>query len=156
MRRALRWMSVGSWTLVAHVARAQPANLEPAGGAAAGDMTPQDRRSQALQRFNHGTALFEQGRYDAALQAFESSFSLYPTRAAIKNQALCLERLGRASDALDVLEALPRHFPAFSPDERRAYDEKVRELFPEGFHEGTEVRFDSVQRRVVAKKIGFM
>lgn len=129
MRRGLRWMSVVSWTLAAHVARAQPANVDPAGSGAAEDVTPQaDDRGEALQRFNHGTALFEQGRYDAALQAFESSFSLYPTRAAIKNQALCLERLGRASDALDVLEALPQHFPSFSPEERLGYDAKLREL----------------------------
>jgi ATP-dependent helicase HrpB len=31
-------------------------------------------------------------------------------------------------------------------------EEWLRELFPEGFHEETEVRFDSVQRRAVARK----
>lgn len=123
MRVASRGAYVVALVLaVAGASRAEPEVVVPESPA------PDARRDEALRRFNQGTALFEQGSYEAALRAFEHSASLYPTRAALKNQALCLERLDRPGDALGVLEALPRQFPSFSPDERRAYDEKLREL----------------------------
>ncbi|HEY6562174.1 MAG TPA: tetratricopeptide repeat protein [Polyangiaceae bacterium] len=128
MSRAPRWLCVATWILLAtNEARAERQNV-PAADTPSEDAVGSARRGQALQSFNQGTLLFEQGQYQAALHAFETSLALYPTRSALKNQALCLERLGRPSDALDVLEALPLRFPNFSPEERRAYDEKLAEL----------------------------
>jgi hypothetical protein len=150
MKRTLRRLCAVSIVLAARAAQAGPADVDRAAGNPEKEAARQDaHRNEALQRFTQGTALFEQGRYEAALHAFESSFSLYRTRAALKNQALCLEHLGRFSDALDVLEALPGHFPTFSPEERGAYDAKLRELSERvGFIEvrgadaGWEIRID--------------
>lgn len=145
MRCAPRWLYVASWFLLATSASRADRQDVPAAEGPSEDAGDGARRGQALQSFKRGTLLFEQGQYEAALHAFESSLALYPTRSAMKNQALCLERLGRPSDALDVLETLPVRFPNFSPEERQAYDAKLAELSKRvGFIElrGVEVGFE--------------
>ena len=59
---------------------------------------------------------------------FKNDFIEVQTRSAMKNRALCLERLGRPDAALDVLEALPGRFPDFTSAERHDYEQKLAEL----------------------------
>jgi hypothetical protein len=144
------WGTVASVLLCVAVARAQ--SQSDTGGVESAQPAP-DLRGQALQHFNQGTSLFERGEFSAALAEFEEAFRLYPTRASMKNQALCLERLGRYDEALSVLEALPARFPTLTDKERADYTLKLAELSKQvgsielrGIEPGWEVSIDGRMR----------
>lgn len=84
-------------------------------------------REDAYAHFVHGNELFEAGDPSRALAEFQRSFELHPARATMKNMALCLERLERYEEALELLEALPKRFP-LPEKERQDYEAKLREL----------------------------
>lgn len=75
-------------------------------------------RQDARRHFERGLSLYDAGTWDAALAEFLLSRKLYPTRAATKNAALCLRRLGRFDEALVMLELLLA-FPELTAEERR-------------------------------------
>ena len=102
--------------LVAPAAVAQPAP---------GSEAPPDRRGEALARFEKGNALFKVGALPAALAEFLESRRLLPTKSATSNAALCLTRLQRFDEALDMYESLLRDFSGL-PDDMKA--EAQREL----------------------------
>ncbi|WP_437492535.1 PEGA domain-containing protein [Sorangium sp. So ce1014] len=83
-------------------ALAQPA---PAAGEGAGD-----RWSEAKSRFVKGKTLYNAGALSAALAEFKASRELYPTESATRFAAICLERLHRFDEALDLFEAALRDF----------------------------------------------
>lgn len=87
-----------------------------------------DERSEAFVHFTNAVHLFEEQRYEDALAEFRRSFELRPNRATMKNIALCLEKLQRYDEALDVLEILPARFPGLSPVERQDYEAKLADL----------------------------
>lgn len=88
----------------------------PAEGA--GDDAETRARQDARRHFERGLSLYDAGTWDAALAEFLLSRELYPTRAATKNAALCLRRLGRFDEALVMLEHLLA-FPELTAEERR-------------------------------------
>ncbi|KYG11017.1 hypothetical protein BE21_09050 [Sorangium cellulosum] len=83
-------------------ALAQPAPVASEGA--------EDRRSKAEEHFHKGRKLFGEGAISAALAEFQESRRLYPTESATRSAALCLERLHRFDEALDLFEAALRDF----------------------------------------------
>src|SRR4051812_33427555 len=75
----------------------------PADPAAQAEATAKE---EARKHFDQGLALFDRGSLETAYPEFEKSILIYPTRAAIKNAALCLRRLNRFAEAVDMNERL--------------------------------------------------
>jgi hypothetical protein len=97
MRRAGRILLAGALALLgAPASAADPA--EP----------PAEARAEA--RFLQGRAAFREGRWAAALAEFLVSRQIYPTWTATSNAAVCLEKLQRDDEALDMFEGLLRAF----------------------------------------------
>ena len=115
------------------------ASARPAAAATAAAATPpesaapapdavDDKKEQARPYFEKGIALFEEEAWDAAYVEFMRSRELFPTRAATKDAALCLRKLHRFDEALDLFEALLREFPNLPPDDHALAERSVREL----------------------------
>lgn len=66
------------------------------------------KKDEALAHFEKGLTLSDKAAWDAALAEFSRSIELFPTRAATKNAAVCLRKLGRNDEALDLYEGLLR------------------------------------------------
>lgn len=74
------------------------------------------------QRFKSADALFRAGRYEEALAALDALNSRYPnTRNVLFPMALCLERLGRQDEALQLCKTLVAEF-----QDRRAAEMEQR------------------------------
>ncbi|WP_437592396.1 PEGA domain-containing protein [Sorangium sp. So ce1000] len=84
------------------IALAQPA--PPAGESA------EDRKSEAEARFYKGRKLYDERAFSAALAEFQASRALYPGESATIGAAICLKRLHRFDEALDLFEATLRDF----------------------------------------------
>lgn len=97
---------------------AQPASAQPT--------TEDEPRAQAQSQFLEGKRLFREQRWDAALAAFAASRELYATRGNTQNAALCLVKLDRFGEALEMFRALVRDFPDL-PDAAQVNDE-IRRL----------------------------
>jgi hypothetical protein len=67
-------------------------------------------QARAEARFLRGRAAFREGQWAAALADFLVSRQLYPTWSATSNAAVCLEKLQRYDEALDLFESLLRDF----------------------------------------------
>ncbi|WP_438004299.1 PEGA domain-containing protein [Sorangium sp. So ce321] len=74
-------------------------------------------RDGARWHFDKGLSLYDAGAWDAAYAEFLRSRSLHPTRAATQNAALCLRRLRRYDEELEMLELLLA-FPELTAPER--------------------------------------
>lgn len=106
-------------------------------------------KEEARKHFDQGLALFDRGSLDAAFPEFEKSISIYPTRAAIKNAALCLRRLNRFAEAVDMNERLLA-FPGVSDEEKGIANTELAQLRPvvgniiiDGVQAGATVTIDS-------------
>lgn len=86
------------------------------------------RKDEARVRFERGVGLFEQQAWTAALAEFLASRGLYATRAATKNAAVCLRKLERFDEALDLFEALLREFPNLPPADKTFAQREVTDL----------------------------
>lgn len=64
----------------------------------------QDARAQARTRFDHGLALYEEGRDEAALAELEEAYRLFPAWQVLFNIGRVHARLGRAVEAADAFE----------------------------------------------------
>src|SRR5689334_7376586 len=84
------------------IALAQPA--PPVGESA------QDRKGEAEARFYKGRKLYDQRAVSAALAEFQASRALYPGESATIGAAICLKRLHRFDEALDLFEGALRDF----------------------------------------------
>ncbi|WP_437934281.1 PEGA domain-containing protein [Sorangium sp. So ce341] len=102
IRAAALKMLVVSVLLARGVALAQPA---PAAGERA-----EDRKSEAEARFYKGRKLYAERAFSAALAEFQASRALYPGESATIGAAVCLKRLHRFDEALDLFEAALRDF----------------------------------------------
>jgi len=78
--------------------------------------------------FEKGIALFEEESWDAALVEFLRSREVYATRAATKDAALCLRKLHRFDEALDLFQALLHEFPALPAEDRALAEHAIQEL----------------------------
>jgi hypothetical protein len=121
--------------LAARGARAQPAPGDPQpqppptappGEAAAA--SPEEAKRRAEEHFQRGLGFYERSAWDPALAEFLASRTLYPTRSATKNAALCLRALSRYDEALDMFEALLREFPDLSDADRALAQQSVTDL----------------------------
>lgn len=106
-------------------------------------------KEEARKHFDQGLALFDRGSLDAAYPEFEKSISIYPTRAAIKNAALCLRRLNRFAEAVNMNERLLA-FPGVSEEEKGIANAELAQLRPvvgniivDGVQPGATVTIDS-------------
>ncbi|HRI72731.1 MAG TPA: PEGA domain-containing protein, partial [Polyangium sp.] len=106
-------------------------------------------KEEARKHFDQGLALFDRGSLDAAYPEFDKSISIYPTRSAIKNAALCLRRLNRFAEAVDMNERLLA-FPGVSEEERGIAQNELNQLRPvvgnivvDGVQAGATVTIDS-------------
>lgn len=89
-------------------------------GAAAA--TPDERAvAQAKELFRSGVALFEAGDVVRALDYFRRSRALFPSTQNGVNAAICLDRLGRFDEALELYEeVMTLHRGELSEQERAA------------------------------------
>jgi PEGA domain-containing protein len=74
-------------------------------------------RDEARRHFELGLGHFDRQEWSAALAEFLRSRALYPTVAATKDAAICLRKVGRFDEALDLFDAA-LSFPDLSPGER--------------------------------------
>jgi len=161
----------GSRTVIAVLAAmfiASPVMAQPKGPAAGKPKPPPDAaptppppppdpaaqaeitaKEEARKHFDQGLALFDRGSLDAAFPEFEKSISIYPTRAAIKNAALCLRRLNRFAEAMDMNERLLA-FPNVSEEEKGIANAELAQLRPvvstiiiDGVQSGATVAIDN-------------
>jgi hypothetical protein len=113
--------------LATALAVAQAPAAPPTAPAASGAPS-EAKREEARQHFEKGIALFEEESWDAALVEFLRSRELYATRAATKDAALCLRKLQRFDEALDLFQALLREFPALPAEDRSLAENAVKDL----------------------------
>lgn len=93
-----------------------------------------DGLASAKELNRKGLVFFDTGDYARALPFFESSRALVPSHANTRNVALCLDGLGRKSDALRVYEELVRDYGnALNADERAAAEKRIAQLHSETF-----------------------
>lgn len=82
-----------------------------------------DQRAREL--YENGAILYEEGRYEDAVAAFEEAYRLSNRPALLFNIANAQERCGRWSDALDVLSRYRAYAPAA---ERETLDRRISNL----------------------------
>ncbi len=100
MRRATRWLGLLlTFIVVLDVPRS-----------AAGDSG--DRLDQAKKLFREGVSQLNAGDPERALESFQRSREIVPSGKNTANAAICLERLGRYDEALELYEQLLSQFSA--------------------------------------------
>lgn len=87
-----------------------PAAVPPAPAAAAAPVAPAVERAKDL--FRRGVVLFEAGDLERALELFFQSRAAFPSVQNTTNAAICLDRLGRYDEALELYEQLLTEFQA--------------------------------------------
>ncbi len=88
-------------------------------GVAAAQTEP-ERLEEAKVLFRRGVALLTTGDTERALEAFLRSRELVPSGKNTANAAICLERLGRLDEALEMYEEVLARFASDLDDEDRA------------------------------------
>ncbi len=119
--RMISWRATSRWMTLALV-------LASSLDASAQAPKPDAAREEAYEHFKRGNALFRQGAWAAALAELTESRRLFPTRNAAANAAVCLRKLGRFDEALDLYEALLRDFPDVDAELRADAETAIREL----------------------------
>ncbi|MBI5535806.1 MAG: PEGA domain-containing protein [Deltaproteobacteria bacterium] len=125
--------------------------------APASSSDPSDaKKEESRAHFEKGIRIFGEGAWDAALVEFARSRELYATRAATKNAALCLRKLHRFDEALEMNESLIQDFPNLPPEDKAAAERELRELTGmvgtivlRGAEPGSKVVIDSRERGTV-------
>lgn len=98
----------GAWAQPSSAASADPA-ADPA---------------EAQRHFELGLTLMQSGQWDGALVEFNLSLTLFRTRSALFNRAMCLRQLNRPVEALATLGEWREEFAGVArEEERRAVDE---------------------------------
>lgn len=116
-------------------APAKPAPTEPASEASAIDDEAAEKdapdpakRAEAEERFKRGLQLLQEEAWTASLAEFLRSRELYPTRNATNNAAVCLRKLKRFDESLDMYETLLREYPNMPTDKKEAAFKEVVDL----------------------------
>ena len=123
-----------AWMAGLSVAAAEPAPVDSSAPTPSASTPPPvgsdeaKRKDESRAHFDTAISLFEQDAWDAALVEFQRSRDLYPTRAALKNAALCLRKLGRFDEALDAFEQLVRDFPNLPPADASLAKKEIADL----------------------------
>jgi hypothetical protein len=84
-------------------------------------------KNEAKQHFERGLELLSEEAYDAAYAEFSLSRKLFPTKAATKNAGICLRRLKRYDEALDMFEAMAA-FTTLNEHDRAFADKEIASL----------------------------
>lgn len=119
MRRGVAALLLLVVWLPAAAANGQP--VPPGSGSDPG-VTSDSKKEEAKRRFERGLAMMSEEAWDIALAEFLRSREIYATRSATKNAAICLRKLRRFDDSLDMFEALIKEFPTL-PREDQAFAE---------------------------------
>lgn len=82
---------------------------------------------EARTFFLRGVAMYRQGHYEAAMQAFIAAHRFAPLPEVLYNLAVTSERLGSRRDAIDYYREYLRGLPDNAPD-RGAVERKIAEL----------------------------
>jgi hypothetical protein len=80
-----------------------PASARPTGAPAPADPAV---KAEAIAHFDRGLALYDAGAWSAALAEFVEARRLYPLHNALYQASLCLEKLERYDEALELLDVL--------------------------------------------------
>jgi PEGA domain len=86
------------------------------------------KKEEARAHFEKAITLFEDGAWDAALAEFLKGREIFPTRGGTKDAAICLQKLHRFDESLDMYEALEKEFPNLSADDRALADHAIADL----------------------------
>ncbi|MDI1434284.1 tetratricopeptide repeat protein [Polyangium sorediatum] len=91
-------------------------------------LSPADK-AQAQKLFQEGRALEGEGKLERALDRYLASRDLFPRKSNTKNAAVCLDKLGRAAEAIPLYEeVLDRFRSELTPEEQKALIDDVRRL----------------------------
>jgi hypothetical protein len=85
-----------------------------------------ERLAEAKKHFLRGVEHTDRNEWDAALAEFLKSRELLPTAKNTYNAAVCLRRVNRFDEALDMYEALLRDFP--NADDRAIAERELAQL----------------------------
>ena len=83
------------------------------------------RQERARELYQNGAILYEEGRYDDAIAAWQEAYRLSEKPELLFNIANAQERSGHYEDALDTLS---RYRAYAAADEREALDRRIRNL----------------------------
>jgi hypothetical protein len=89
---------------------------------------PDDARERAKEHFLRGVDHTDRGEWDAALVEFLRSREILPTVKNTYNAAICLRRVNRFDEALDMYETLLRDFPELPADDRQIAQRELAQL----------------------------
>jgi hypothetical protein len=111
-------------TVIAH------AQTAPAAGSASPTAASPDaaKKDEARKHFEEGLSHFDRSEWSAALAEFLVSRSLFVTRSATKDAAICLRKEGRFDEALDMWEALEHDFSDLAPEDKALADREIGDL----------------------------
>lgn len=113
-------------SLLVNVVGAQ-STTKPAAAPASAPAVDETKKDAAREHFQKGLTLFDEEAWDAALVEFMTSRSMYPTRSATKNAGLCVHKLHRFDEALDLFEELLK-FPNLPPDDKALAERELKTL----------------------------
>lgn len=86
---------------------------------------PPENDARARELFGNGRILFEEGRYEDAIAAWEEGYRLSPRPLFLYNIGNAWERLGKLEQALEYLH----RYRAFAPaEERTTLERRIRSL----------------------------
>lgn len=100
-------------------------NLVVALPPATAQTTPDPSAERARELFENGNLLYDEGRYEDAIVAWQEAYRLSERSVILFNIADAQEKLGRWQDALDTLS---RYRAYAREDEREALDRRIRNL----------------------------
>ena len=109
-------------------APASSAAAPPAPGGSAASAAPDAKKEESRVHFDKALGLFEEQAWDAALAEFLRSREIFATRAATTNAAVCLRKLHRFDEALDMFEALLKEFPNLPANDKASAERERAEL----------------------------
>ncbi|MDI3287480.1 tetratricopeptide repeat protein [Polyangium sp. 15x6] len=91
-------------------------------------LSPADK-DKAQKLFQEGRALEGEGKLERALARYLASRDILPRKSNTKNAAVCLDKLGRAAEAIPLYEeVLDRFRGELTPEEQKALIDDVRRL----------------------------
>lgn len=97
--------------------------------------------ARARELYENGSILYEEGRYEDAIAAWEEAYRLSGRPLLLFNTANALERLGRYDEAMTLLQRYRAYAPA---EEREILDRRIRNL---------ETRIDDQKERSAAAPV---
>lgn len=86
------------------------------------------KKEEAQGHFDLGLSHFDREEWPAALVEFLKARELFPSRGNTKNAAICLRKMGRFDESLDMFQILLKDFPDLSVADKTLAQREVNEL----------------------------